>query len=124
MDNVDKYVQDQLNEIDKEVNRDQDIRDRAAYIYEQFKLHPVYRDNFKGIDYELAMKQRGNKIMLMASNVSKRKIMGNKYFPYTFSADYDPEIPLEETYKTIIATFIAHVSGRLAIETEEGTEYI
>lgn len=124
MDKVDKYIQDQLSEIDKEVNRDQDIRDRAAYIYEQLKSHPIYRDAFDGVDYELAMKMRGNKIMLMASNVSKRKIMGNKYFPYTFSADYDPDIPLDETYKTIIATFIAHISGRLTVETDEGEKFI
>ena len=124
MDKVDKYIQDQLSEIDKEVNRDQDIRDRAAYIYEQLKSHTIYRDTFDGVDYELAMKMRGNKIMLMASNVSKRKIMGNKYFPYTFSADYDPDIPLDETYKTIIATFIAHISGRLTVETDEGERFI
>ncbi len=124
MDKIDQYIQDQLNEIDKEVNRDQDIRDRAAYLYEQLQKSPVYRDTIENTTYDIAMKMRGNKIMLMASNVAKSKLMGNRYFPYTFTADYDPEVSLEETQKTLIATFIAHVSGRLAIETEEGTEFM
>ena len=62
--------------------------------------------------------------MLMASNVSKSKLMGNKYFPATFTADIEPEIPIEEIQKTLIATFIAHVSGRLSVETDEGTQFL
>ncbi len=124
MDKIDQYIQDQLNEIDKEVNRDQDIRDRAAYIYEQLQKYPVYRDTIENTTYDIAMKARGNKVMLMASNVAKSKLMGNKYFPATFTADIEPEIPIEEIQKTLIATFIAHVSGRLAIETDEGTQFV
>lgn len=121
---LNKYIEEEFKKIDDEVNKDKDIREKAAYIYEQLKVHPVYRETVNGVEYELAMKMKGNKIVLIARNVAKAKIMGNKLIPYMFSADYDPEISIEDTYKTIISTFIAHVSGRLAIETDDGVSFV
>lgn len=124
MDKIDKYINDELNRIDEEVNRDQDIRDRAKYIYSQLKLHPKYRDNFEGKDYDLYLQMTGNKIILFASNVATEKIIGSKYRPYSFSAEYDQTVDMDSICETLISTFIAHISGRLTIETEDGIEFV
>ena len=127
-DKIDQYIEDGLKQIDNEIKQEDDIREQAEYIARQLAFSPTLKVTVADKVYVLAMKmvkdyKQRQIILLAVEDELKKKLYGNRYSPALYLAEFNDLFTLEENCQTLVATFLAKVTGNFKIEEleDEGT---
>ena len=124
---IDKFIEQNLEEIDNELKLEYDIRDQAEYLARMLAINPVVKAVVADKTFALTMKRvklYNNKqiIILVAEDVAKKEIYGNRYSPAIYQAEFNDEFTIEENCQTLLSAFIGKASGNFKIETLEEDE--
>lgn len=134
-DNINDYINSQLNQIDKDLSEDEDIRNEAEYIAKQLlnntKVTVIYENNLATIsedryeEYELGIRNNNSKLILVALSKTKQKAIEeyNKtafkpkiYTPMILTADLDKSFTYEQTINTLVSAFLCKLRGKFKVE--------
>lgn len=125
---INDYIQEGLNEIDKEISDDEEIRERARYLCSQLKLNKSIRAvGFEdGTNWQLTHHvfewrepitgQLKSCVRLICANEARMKIGGMMYQPMTIDADIDADYDYEQALEAAVTAFVAKQFGKFIVE--------
>jgi len=109
-----------INSMDKEVKEEEEIIEMSKIVASKLLSNKKTTFEFNNITYEIAYRilAKNNKkfIYTMIANVTKQKIMGGKYIPFSATGEVDQNYSMYDNLKTVIETFIRHVTGKIKPE--------
>lgn len=133
--NINDYVNSQLDQIDKDLSEDEDIRKEAEYIAKQLlnntKVTVIYENNMATTDedryeeYELGIRNNNSKLILIALSKTKQRAIEeyNKtafkpkiYTPMILTADLDKSFTYDQTINTLVSAFLCKLRGKFKVE--------
>lgn len=136
--NINDYVNGQLDAIDKDFSEDEEIRKEAEHISRQLLSNPkvtVMYDNQMATcdeeryeEYELGMRNSASKIILVALSKTKQKAIEdyNKtafkpkiYTPMMLTAEVDKDFTYDQTVSTLVSAFLCKLRGKFKVEILE-----
>lgn len=123
-DQIDKIQNEILNEMDKEEQIEKHIMISSDEIASQLlltkdKITAEINNTPYLIKYRVIEKNDKKFLYVMAANMNKNKIAGNKYIPYTVNVEMDLRYSTKDNLKTAIEAFIRHITGRIKPEVLE-----
>ena len=127
---LDKFIQDGLDEIDQEIKTDEEIRDRARFLTRDLlQGHNVKATGFPdGSTWTIGMRTRefydkeGNihhTVVLMCYNDARFKIHGPMYRPLLLEAEMDENYDLEQATEAAVTMFVAKQFDKMIVEQLE-----
>ena len=127
---IDKFIQDGLNEIDEEIKTDEEIRDRARFLTRDLlQGRNVKATGFPdGSTWTIGMRQRQffdkegvahSTVVLMCYNDARFKIHGPMYKPMLLEAEIDENYDLEQATEAAVTMFVAKQFGKMIVEQLE-----
>lgn len=133
--NINDYINSQLDQIDKDLSEDEDIRKEAEYIAKQLlsntKVTVMYENNLATTnedryeEYELGIRNNNSKLILVALSKTKQKAIEeyNKtafkpkiYTPMILTADLDKSFTYDQTINTLVSAFLCKLRGKFKVE--------
>lgn len=133
--NINDYINSQLNQIDKDLSEDEDIRKEAEYIAKQLlsntKVTVMYENNLATTnedryeEYELGIRNNNSKLILVALSKTKQKAIEeyNKtafkpkiYTPMILTADLDKSFTYDQIINTLVSAFLCKLRGKFKVE--------
>lgn len=134
-DNINDYINNQLDQIDKDLSEDEDIRKEAEYIAKQLlnntKVTVIYENDMATTnedryeEYELGIRNNNSKLILIALSKTKQKAIEeyNKtafkpkiYTPMILTADLDKSFTYDQTINTLVSAFLCKLRGKFKVE--------
>lgn len=112
-----------LNNIDEEVKTDNEIKNAAEEIAATLILSGSTKYSFNDIAYSFRYicNNQTKTITVIAANINKYKIAGNKYKPFIINATLDESYSELQCATSAVEAFIRHVTGTMKPEyIEEG----
>lgn len=133
--NINDYINSQLNQIDKDLSEDEDIRKESEYIAKQLlsntKVTVMYENNLATTnedryeEYELGIRNNNSKLILVALSKTKQKAIEeyNKtafkpkiYTPMILTADIDKDFTYDQIINTLVSAFLCKLRGKFKVE--------
>ncbi len=113
-----KIENELINSIDKETQTDNDIRTASEEIAAALVLSGSTQYSFNDIIYSFRyICNKANKqITIVAANVNKYKIAGNKYKPFIINASLDDRYTEVQSAIAAIEGFIRHITSNIKPE--------
>lgn len=116
-----KIEQELLKQIDNEVDLDKQISEQAQEIATSLSVQGVARTTIDGSPFAISYEKKGKEIRMVAADVAKFQLVGEKYRPYTITAELDNRFSFKENLIATCEAFIRHLLGEVRPEPlEEG----
>lgn len=127
---LDKIIQEGLDEIDQETKTDEEIRERARFLTRDLLIgRNVKTSGFPdGSTWTIGMRQRQyfdkegkmhNSVVLLCYNDARCKIHGPMYKPMMLEAEIDENYDLEQALEAAVTMFVAKQFGKMIVEQLE-----
>ena len=125
---INDYIQEGLNEIDKEISDDEEIRDRARYLCDQLKINKSIKvvgfedDSNWQLAHHLyqwrdaTTGQLRSCVRLICANEARMRIGGMMYQPMTIDAEIDADYDEEQALEAAVTAFVAKQFGKFIVE--------
>ncbi len=111
-------IQDELmNGIDKNNEAEEMVKSLSKDIALALSLTNKTTAEVKGIEYMFIYKAISkNKINMIVGDISKFRILKDKYTPYTVSADIENNFTLKENLESIVESFLRHILDMVKVD--------
>lgn len=127
---IDKIIQDGLDEIDQETKTDEEIRERARFLTRDLlQGRNVKASGFPdGSTWTIGSRLRKytgtdgierQSVVLMCYNEARFKLHGPMYKPMLLEAEIDADYDIEQAIEAAVTMFVAKQFGKLIVEQLE-----
>lgn len=122
---IQKIQDELLANLDAETKTENDIKDLSDIITGHLMVSKRCKADINNKDYDFAyrlipaMHGKPSILYMVVADVIKQQIAGNKYTPFTVNAHMDQRYAERDNLKTLIESFIRHITGRVKPETLE-----
>lgn len=123
-----KFIEEGLKEIDREVQQEEDIDQRAEHLVLLLEKNPKVKVEYNDDVYDVALKTSRNikgqqVIILMAASHKKMReaLLTNRPYknPNIYAGEYNDEFSYGENVRVVVKAFLGHVTGNFKVETLE-----
>ena len=122
-----KFIEEGLAEIDKEIHDDEEIRLQGANLKDALKINRSVRLAIIGNDYwqvgsmvfdwvDKTTGQMRQCVRLICANENRMKLMQYQYQPMTIDAEIDEEFDYDDALLAACQAFVAKMYGVIKVE--------